>query len=322
MQRSFFGAALALMLTCAAPFANAQDYPARPIRFLQGFAPGGNADTISRLLGDELAKSLGQPVVPEARAGAGGNLATDATVKAAADGHTIVLLTTAHVISGALYKSLPFDPVNDLQFISTVSEFPFFFVVKSDSKYKSLADLVAAAKAKAGTVNYGTAGVGTGQHLTGELFSVSVGAKLVHVPFRGDSAALTGLLSGDIDFIIVPATVILGNIEAGTLRALGTSGAGRWGQLSKVPTIAETVAPNFEVQAWIGVATTKGVRGPVVDRLNGEFRRILEMPHIKKRLAELGGVAKSSTPEQMTERVKTQVARWKQVIETAGIQRR
>jgi tripartite-type tricarboxylate transporter receptor subunit TctC len=312
---------LLLGLTLGIGQAGAQDYPSRSIRFLQGFAPGGNADVISRLLGDELAKALGQPVVPESRAGAGGNLATDVTAKAPPDGHTIVLLTTAHVISGALYKSLPFDPNNDLQFISTVSDFPFFFVVKADSKYKSMADIVAAAKTADGAVNYGSAGVGTGQHLTGELFSTSIGAKLIHVPFRGDSAALTGLLSGDIDFIIAPATAVSGNIEGGTLRALGTSGATRWDQMPNVPTIAETVAPGFEVLAWTGIATTKDVPRPIVDRLNVELRKILDMPHIKKRLAELGSTARGSSPEQMTERVKTQIARWNAVIDKAGIPR-
>jgi tripartite-type tricarboxylate transporter receptor subunit TctC len=313
--------ALVSTLTVSIGQAGSEDYPTRSIRFLQGFAPGGNADVISRVLGEELSKSLGQPVVPESRAGAGGNLATDVAAKAAPDGYTIVLLTTGHVISAALYKSLPFDPNNDLQYISTVSDFPFFFVVKADSKYKSMADIVAAAKVRDGAMNYGSAGVGTGQHLTGELFSTSVVAKMTHVPFRGDSAALTSLLSGDIDFIIAPATAVSGNIAAGALRALGTSGPARWDQLPDVPTIAETVAPGFEVLAWTGVATTRGVPRPIVDRLNAEFRKILAMPHVKKRLAELGSIARASSPEEMTERVRTQIARWNNVIDTAGISR-
>jgi tripartite-type tricarboxylate transporter receptor subunit TctC len=299
----------------------ADDYPTRPVRFLQGFAPGGNADVISRVLGEELSKALGQPVVPEAHAGAGGNLATDVAAKAPPDGYTIVLLTTGHVISSALYKSLPFDANNDLQYVSTVSDFPFFFVVRADSKYRSIADIVTAAKARDGAVTFGSAGVGTGQHLTGELFAISVGAKLLHVPFRGDTAALTGLLSGDIDFIIVPATAVSGNIQAGTLRALATSGPARWDQLPDVPTVAETVAPGFEVLAWTGVATAKGVPRPIVDRLNAAFRKILAMPPVQKRLAELGSTARASTPEEMADRVKTQIARWNKVIDTAGIMR-
>jgi tripartite-type tricarboxylate transporter receptor subunit TctC len=301
--------------------ARAEDYPSRPIRFLQGFVPGGNADVLSRVLGAKLSEALGQPVVPEARPGAGGNLATDIVAKALPDGYTIVLLTTGHVISSALYKSLPFDANKDLQYISTVSDFPFFFVVRADSKYSSMADIVAAAKARDGAVSFGSAGVGTGQHLTGELFATSVGVKLTHVPYRGDSGALAGALSGDVDFIIAPTTTVSGSIAAGTLRALGTSGAARWDQMPDVPTIAETVAPGFEVLAWSGIATTDGVPRPIVDRLNAEFRRILAMPDVKKRLAELGSTARSSTPEEMTERVRAQIVRWNMVIDAAGIQR-
>jgi tripartite-type tricarboxylate transporter receptor subunit TctC len=259
--------------------------------------------------------------VPEARPGAGGNLATDIVAKAPPDGYTIVLLTTGHVISSALYKSLPFDANTDLQYISTVSDFPFLFVVRADSKYNSMADIVTAAKAKDGAVSFGSAGVGTGQHLTGELFASSVGVKLTHVPYRGDSGAVTGALSGDVDFIIAPAPAVSGNIATGTLRALGTSAGARWDQLADVPTIAETVAPGFEVLAWTGVATTKGVPRQVVDRLNAELKKILAIPQVKKRLAELGSTARSSTPEEMTERVRTQIARWNEVIDAAGIQR-
>jgi tripartite-type tricarboxylate transporter receptor subunit TctC len=315
------GPLTAAFLSILTAHAAADGYPTRQIRFLQGFAPGGNADVISRVLGEELSKALGQPVVAEARAGAGGNLATDTAAKAAPDGYTIVLLTTGHVISAALYRSLPFDPNSDLQYISTVSDFPFFFVVRADSKYRSMADIVAAAKTKDGAVTFGSAGVGTGQHLTGELFAASVGARMIHVPFRGDSGALTGLLSGDIDFIIAPATAVAGNVQGGTLRALAMSGPSRWEQWPDVPTVAETVAPGFEVLAWTGVATAKGVPRPVVDRLNAEFAKILAMPHVQKRLAELGSTAHASSPEEMAERVRTQITRWSKVIDAAGIPR-
>ena len=276
---------------------------------------------ISRLIGDELSKSLGQPVISEARTGAGGNLASDQVAKAAPDGYTLVLLTTAHVISPALYKSLNFDPVNDFQFISTVTDFPFFFAVNKTSKYKSMADVVAAARAKDGAVSFGSAGVGTGQHLAGELFGIAIGAKLLHIPFRGDSAAMTAVLSGDVDFIIAPATAIFSNIEAGNLRALGTSGAKRWPMLRDVPTIAETVSPGFEVMAWSGIATTHGVPQPIVQRLNGENRRILALPHVEKRLNDHGGITRPTTPDETTDWVRAKIKRWNGVIDTAGIQR-
>jgi len=320
MPRPTLGLALAAILA-AASSAVAQDYPTRQIHFLQGFAPGGNADAIARVLGDELAKAVGQPVVVESRAGAGGNLAADATAKAASDGHTLLLMTTAHVISAALYKSLPFDPINDFAFITTVSELPHFIVVNAaKSPHKTIGDLIAAAKAKPGGVNFGTAGVGTGQHLSSALLNSLIGAKMVHVPYRGDSGAVTGLLSGDIDFIMAPLPAIVGNLQAGTFRALGTTAAKPWPVMPEVPTIASSV-PNYEVMAWTGVATTRGVPKPVVEKLNKELRRIIALPNVEKKLREFGGEPASSTPDEVTAKVKSQVARWNKVIDEAEIPR-
>jgi tripartite-type tricarboxylate transporter receptor subunit TctC len=298
----------------------AQDFPTRPIRFLQGFAPGGNADTIARVLAEEMSKTLGQPVVAEARPGAGGNLASEQVARAAADGYTMVLLTTAHVISPALNKSLNFDPVSDFAFVSAVTDFPFFIVVNANSPHKTIADLVAAAKAKPGTITIGTAGVGTGQHMCTELFASFTNTKFVHVPFRGDSAAVTALLGSSVDAIVAPGTAILGNIEGGKFRALAISGTERWAPLPQVPTVAETVAPGFEMMAWIGTATTKGVPAPVVARLNKAVREAVAVPGVDKRLRDLGGVPKSSTPQEMTDKVAFQVKRWKGVAQKAGIE--
>jgi tripartite-type tricarboxylate transporter receptor subunit TctC len=320
MRLQIVGLALALGLLAGGQPLAAQDFPSRPLRFLQGFAPGGNADVIARVLGDEMSKSLGQPVVAEARPGAGGNLASEQTARATPDGYTIVLLTTAHVISPALNKALNFDPVKDFEFVSTVTDFPFFVVVHADSPYKTVQDLVAAARAKPGTLTVGTAGVGTGQHMCAELFASSSGSKFVHVPFRGDAAAVTALLGSSVDAIVAPGTAILGNIEGGKFRALAVSGAERWGLLPHVPTVAETVSPGFEMMAWIGVATGKGVPPAVVARLNKAVREAVALPSVDKRLRDLGGVPKASTPQAMTEKVAFQVGRWKDVAQKAGIE--
>jgi tripartite-type tricarboxylate transporter receptor subunit TctC len=319
MSRTLWGLMIATGLVCGAQHATAEDYPTRPIKFLQGFAPGGNADVITRVMGDEMAKSLGQPVIAEARPGAGGNLASEQIARATPDGYAIVLLTTAHVISPALYKSLSFDPVNDFEFISTVSDFPFFIVVNAASPHRDLAELVAAARARPGTVTAGTAGVGTGQHMCTELFATSIGTKFVHVPFRGDAGAVTALLGGNVDFIVAPGTAILGNIEGGKFRALAISGKQRWAPLASVPTVAETVAPGFEMMAWVGVATTRGVAKPIVERLNREVRQAMAQPAVDKRLRDLGGIPGSSTPQEMTDKVAFHVKRWKEVAEKAGI---
>jgi len=321
MGRLVFALVLtALSLLAASPLA-ADDYPTRPIRFLQGFAPGGNADVVSRVLGEEMAKSLGQPVVSEARPGAGGNLASAEAAKAAPDGHTIVLLTTAHVISAALYKSLPFDPVADFAFVSTVAEFPFFFVVNAKSRFKTIEDVANAARAAPSAVTFATAGLGTGQHMAGELFAVTIGAKMLHVPHRGDSAAVTALLSGDVDVVIAPGTAILSHIEAGTFRALAVSGNRRWPKLLDVPTVAETVAPGYAVMAWMSVAAPRAVPRPIIGRLNAEVRRAIAAPHVDKRLHDLGAFPAASTPEAVTDHTKAEIARWNQVIDAAAIPR-
>jgi tripartite-type tricarboxylate transporter receptor subunit TctC len=289
---------------------------------MQGFAPGGNADVITRVLGDAMSRDMGQPVISESRTGAGGNLASAMTAKASADGYTIVLLTTAHVISPAIYNSLGFDPVNDFEFISTVSDFPFFIVTSANSPYKNIGDLVAAARAKPGGLTVGTAGVGTGQHMCEELFATSIGTKFIHVPFRGDSAAVAALLGDNVDFIVAPGTAIFANIEAGKFKALAVSGSQRWPSLPQVPTIAETVAPGFEVMAWVGVATTRGVPAPIIDRLNKELRQALASPTVKARLNGLGGIPHASSPAEMTERVKSEITRWIEVATKAGIEKR
>ncbi|MPZ55943.1 MAG: tripartite tricarboxylate transporter substrate binding protein [Rhizobiales bacterium] len=322
MLRQIMSLALTAGLVVGGFSAAAQDYPNRPIRFVQGFAPGGNADVITRILGEEMSKSLGQPIVSEARPGAGGNLASEQVVRMTPDGYTMVLLTTAHVISPALYKSLNFDPVKDFQFLSTVTDLPFFFVANSESRFKSIKDVVDEARAKPGTVTVGTAGVGTGQHMCTELFASATGSKVVHVPFRGDSGAVTALLGKNVDVIVAPGTAILGNIQGGKFKALAISGTERWPPLPDVPTVAETVAPGFEMMAWVGVGTTARVPRPIVDRLNAELRKAIAAPNVDKRLRDLGGFPKSSTPEEMKTKVETHIRNWTDLANKAGIPKR
>jgi tripartite-type tricarboxylate transporter receptor subunit TctC len=301
----------------------AQDYPTRPIRLLQGFAPGGNADTTARILAEEASKGLGQQIVVESRPGAGGNLASDQVAKATPDGYTLVLLVTSHVISPALYKSLPYDPIKDFAFISTVAEFSHLIVVNAArSPFKNLKDLVVAGKAKPGSLTYGTAGVGTGQHLAGELFNTSIGAKMVHVPYKGDSGAVAALLAGDVDFIVAPLPPVKSNIDAGTFRALATSSAKPWPGIDHVPPIGSAVPEFGEVLPWTGLATTGGTPRPIVDKLHREFARVIALPDVSKRLRSLGGEPRSSTPEELAGKVKSEIARWIKVVEAANIPKR
>ncbi|PTM61681.1 Bug family tripartite tricarboxylate transporter substrate binding protein [Phreatobacter oligotrophus] len=310
---------LAALAALAAPAA-AQDFPNRPIRVLHGFAAGGNADIVARIMAEEMRKTLGQSLIVEPRPGAGGNIASQATARSDADGYTIVLLTTAHAISPALVKSLNFDPVADFQFLSMVTDFPFFIVVNEASRFRTIQDLVAEAKAKPGTVTAGTAGVGTGHHMGLELMSSALDVKFVHVPYRGDSGAITGVLGNSVDFIIAPGAAVLSSIEGGKLRALAVTGPQRWPATPAVPTLSESVSPGLQMMAWIGFAAPKDTPRPVVDRLNTAIRQAVDTPDVRARLASLGGYPSTSTPEEMTRRVAEQITLWKDVAAKAGMQ--
>lgn len=310
---------LAAFAVLTAPAA-AQDFPNRPIRVLHGFAAGGNADIVARIMAEEMRKTLGQSLIVEPRPGAGGNIASQATARSDADGYTIVLLTTAHAISPALVKSLNFDPVTDFQFLSMVTDFPFFIVVNEASRFRTIQDLVAEAKAKPGTVTAGTAGVGTGHHMGLELMSSALDVKFVHVPYRGDSGAITGVLGNSVDFIIAPGAAVLSSIEGGKLRALAVTGPQRWPATPAVPTLSESVSPDLQMMAWIGFAAPKDTPRPVVDRLNTAIRQAVDTPDVRARLASLGGYPSTSTPEEMTRRVAEQITLWKDVAAKAGMQ--
>jgi tripartite-type tricarboxylate transporter receptor subunit TctC len=313
-------ATLIAALVALAASAAAQDFPNRPIRVLHGFAAGGNADIVARIMAEEMRKTLGQSLIVEPRPGAGGNIASQATARSDADGYTIVLLTTAHAISPALVKSLNFDPVSDFQFLSMVTDFPFFIVVNEASRFRTIQDLVAEAKAKPGTVTAGTAGVGTGHHMGLELMSSALDVKFVHVPYRGDSGAITGVLGNSVDFIIAPGAAVLSSIEGGKLRALAVTGPQRWPATPAVPTLSESVSPGLQMMAWIGFAAPKDTPRPVVDRLNTAIRQAVDTPDVRARLASLGGYPSTSTPEEMTRRVAEQITLWKDVAAKAGMQ--
>ena len=310
----------ALGLAAAAAGAAAQDYPNRPLKIVQGFAPGGNADTIARVLAQEMSKGLGQPIVVEARPGAGGNLAPDAVARATPDGYTLLLVTGGHAVSGALYKSLTYQTVDSFEMISTATFFPFVIIVRSDARLQSLPALLQGARAAPESITFGTAGIGATQHLTGELLASMAGVKLLHVPYRGDAAALTGLLGGETTFVIAPATAALPHIKAGKLKAVAVTGSTRWQGMPDVPTVEEGGVAGFDVRSWIGLATTAGTPRAIVDRLNAEMQRALGVPEVRARLEGFGGEVRGSTPAEMRGRVVTEVQRWARVIRDAKIQ--
>jgi tripartite-type tricarboxylate transporter receptor subunit TctC len=298
---------------------NAQTYPDKIIKILQGFAPGGNADTIARAVGAEISKGLGQPVVVEAQAGAGGTIAAGTVSKAKPDGYTLLLATGGHAVAGALYNNLSYRTVQDFEMISTISTFQFLMVVSSEGKIANLPALMAQAKANPGKIAYGSAGIGSTQHLVGELFASMAKLDLLHVPYRGDAGSITALLAGDIPFIIAPATAVLSNIKAGKLKAIAVTGPQRWAGMPDVPTVAEQGVPGYDVRSWAGLMAPAGTPRPIIDRLNTEVQKSLQLPNIKSRLEEIGGESRGSTPEEMRAMVASETQKWIQVVNTAKI---
>ena len=297
----------------------AQAYPDRPIKVMQGFAPGGNADNIARTVGMEMSKGLGQNIVVEAQAGAGGTIAATTVAKARPDGYTLLLATGGHAVAGAIYNNLAYRTVQDFEMVSTITYFPFLVVVPANSKYASLSALLAAARANPTELSYGTAGIGSTHHLAGELLASMSKTKLLHVPFRGDSASLTALLGGEIPMIIAPPTAVLANIKAGKLKAIATTGPQRWQGLPDVPTTAEQGVAGYDVQSWAGLMAPVGTPRPVVDRLNAELQKALLVPAVKARLEEMGGEVRGSTPDEMRTMVANQTQKWIQVVNEAKI---
>ena len=286
---------------------------------MQGFAPGGNADAIARAVGAEISKGLGQAVVVEAQAGAGGTIAAGTVSKAKPDGYTLLLATGGHAVAGALYNNLSYRTVQDFEMISTITYFPFLMVVPSDGKISSFSNLMAQAKANPGTIAYGTAGIGSTHHLAGELFASMAKLDLLHVPYRGDAGSITALLAGDVPFIIAPPTAVLTNIKAGKLKAIAVTGPQRWAGMPEVPTVAEQGVAGYDVRSWAGLMAPAGTPRPIIDRLNVEVQKSLQLPAIKSRLEEMGGDVRGSTPEEMKSLVASETQKWTQVVNNAKI---
>lgn len=314
------GLSLGLAIVAAAPHAFAQDFPSRPITLIHGFAAGGTADTISRILAQPMGEILKQPIVVEQRPGAGGNNASRAVATATPDGYTIGLPTGGHAVSAGLYKSLPFHPVDSFEMVSTVVYYAFAVAAKPDFPANDMKGLIAYAKANPGKLDYGSAGIGSTHHLTGELLASVAGIQWNHVPYRGEAAAFTGLLSGDLPIIIATTVTVAPQLRAGKLKALAVSSPTRFRDMPNVPTVAESALPGFDVRTWAGIFAPKGTPAPVVAKLNSAIQQSLARPDVKARLEEVvGGDVQGSTPEAMKAMVASEAARWTDVIKKANI---
>ena len=301
---------------CAAA---AQTWPAKPVKLVTPFPPGGSADVIARLIGNQLSLQLGQPVVIDNRPGAGGLVGNEYVAKQPADGYTLLLITGAYPVQGAMLKSLPFDPLGDIAMVSMLTSYPFVISVRPDSPFRTLGELIAYAKANPGKLNFPSSGIGTVHHLSGELLNAMAGIEMVHVPFRGGASPLTEVLGGRVDLLLEAMTLSIGQIQSGKLRALAVTSRERWKALPEVPTVAETV-PGYEVNSFIGLGTTGRTPEPTIERLNAEVRKALANAETRKRFVELGGEPGATTPAEMRGYIEREIAKWKGVIAARKIE--
>ena len=301
------------------PPARAQDgYPNRPVQLNHGFGAGGNADVVSRLLAQKMQDTLKQPVVVEIKSGAGGLIATDFVAKARPDGYNIVMLTGAHTVSAVLRKTLPYDPVKDFAFISTVTSFPFVIAVRADHPARNLAELLATARQAPDRVTFTSVGVGSTQHMVGELLAVSAGVRLLHVPYRGGGAPVQAVIAGDVDILADTLTVATPHIQSGRLRALAVTSAQPWPSMPDVPVVA-SVLKGFEIRSWLGLAAPAGTPSQAIELLHRSARVALDDAGVKATLATLGSEPAPSSPAQMKSMVEHEIKRWSEVVAQARI---
>jgi tripartite-type tricarboxylate transporter receptor subunit TctC len=311
---------VALVIALGALPAAAQEYPSHPIRIVVGFPPGGGVDLVARLIGQEMAKGLGQPVIVENKPGAAGMIGANSVAKAEPDGTTLLVTPGGHALFGAVFKSLPFDTVESFSWISNVITVPFFATVRADSKFQTMADVIAAAKSAPDKISFGSAGPGSTHHLVGAMLGAATGVKFLHVPYRGDAPVINALLGGEIDFAFATPTQVIANVEAGRFRALATTAAVRAAQLPDVPTLQEALGlKDFDVRTWFALAGPAGLPAPIVARLNEELRKALASAEVRKGLATIGGELAPTTPAEMRARVARELATWTRIVDAAQI---
>jgi len=300
-------------------WALAQSYPTKPVRIVLPFGPGGVADITTRTIAPKMSEGLGQQVVVENMPGAGGIRAAETVARAEPDGHTLLLLTNGNAVSQALFKSLPYDPLNDFAMISTVGYFSMVIVTGANSKYKTLQEVIAAAKQNPGRLNIGTITPGGTQHLAGELFRSSAGMDALVVPHKTTGEVVIGVRNGNLDVGVDFIAPLISGIKAGDLRALAVTAGKRQPQLPDVPTAQEAGVKGYDVASWNALAAPAKTPRAAIDRVQRELAKALTDPEVQKRFADLGVEGRTSTPEQLREFFVSESKRWSRVVESAKI---
>jgi len=311
-------AAGAAALPALSRLAGAQAYPARPVRMIIGYPPGGSADITARLTGQWLSERLGQPVVIESRPGAATNLATEAVVRAPPDGYTLLLVAPANAINATLYDKLNFNFLRDIAPVAGIIRFPNMVVVNPSVPIKTIPELIAYAKANPGKLNMASSGNGSTIHMSGELFKMMTGIHMVHVPYRGGAPALTDMISGQVQVMFDNVPTSAEHVKSGRLRGLAVTSAARSDVLPELPTVADFL-PGYEASAWYGLGVPKGTPAEIIDKLNSETNAILADPKAKARFAELGASLLPGTPAEFGKLMEDETEKWGKVVKFAGV---
>jgi len=312
-------AAALLMLACAGHAYSQADYPSKPIRFIVPFPPGGGTDIVSRLVTSKMTEMLGWRIVMDNRSGAGGSVGMEVAANSAPDGYTLVMGQTSNLaINPALYAKLPYVPLRDFSPVSLVSMIPIAIMVPAKSPFRSVADVVAAAKAKPGQLTFATTGNGTVGHLTGELLQRQAGVKFIHVPYKGGAQVFPDLISGRVDFFLASLETAIPQMKAGTIRTIAVTSLQRAPAMPDVPTVDESGFKGFDANTWTGVLVAARTPQPIIARLNAEITRVLETPDIRARLAT-GGAPVQTGPQAFIVRLKADSEKWARIVKEAGV---
>jgi tripartite-type tricarboxylate transporter receptor subunit TctC len=311
-------AAGAAALPVVSHIARAQAYPTRPVRIIVGFAPGGGADIVARLIGQWLSERLGQQFIIENRPGAGSNIATEAVVRAAADGYTLLLVTVTNAFNATLYDKLNFNFIRDIAPVAGLMRVPNVMVVNPSVPAKTIPEFIAYAKANPGKINMASGGVGGATHVSGELFNMMAGVNMIHVPYRGVAPALTDLLGGQVQVTFASMPSSIAYIRAGKLRPLAVTTTTRSDELPEVSTVNDFV-PGYEASTWYGVGVPSGTPAEIIGKLNKEINSALADPTFKARLADVGGSALSGSPADFGKLIADETEKWGKVIRAANI---
>ena len=310
----------AIALSALAGTGYGQAYPAKPIRFVIPFSPGGAADVPGRMIGQALSKALGQQVLADNRPGAGGGIGAEAVAKAPADGYTILMISNTHTISRSLYRRLNYDLLKDLAPVMQIAAAPNVLVVHPSLPAPNVKALVALARSRPGAIDYASSGNGSAQHLFAALFTSMAGVKMNHVPYKGSAQATTDLIAGHIQVSVPGINNVLQHVKSGRLRALGVTSTYRATELPDVPTIAEAGVPGYEAILWLGIMAPAGTPREIIARLNGEITKILGQPDIKQGYSRIGTDVVATDPEKFGALIKSEIAKWAKVVKETGVQ--